>query len=357
MVFGPHGQFRFSGRQALTPENASLPQTSSYPTTLVGTPQSSGNEVYFPTTYGDSAGLSKFSLDKQVDNLSVATPMASRQIGLIPGDIMQIAPAPNLGLILNRVTTDRGVMYIMEFLPTTDLADDVETTWASWSFAWGMRIVSMRISGAFVEFMASGHGSNTEGDDGSVRLYRLPLHPAESEPVLDCLTLSDPVTTSLTVATTYPKYFPFGFNAVKELTIVQGPGCPSPGDLVPRVWDGGLLYTFADMSGGQVYYGYEFDSYVTLPPIITRDKAGIRMTDSKKRIDSLTLSVEGSCDVQVNALPLQSHTGGTGVDDVRFQAKAKSNDCTITVSSNGPDDMNLNQAEWTGKYYKAGRRF
>ena len=356
MVFGPYGQFRFSGRQALTPQNASLPQTSAYPNTLVATPQSSGNEVYFPTTYGDSAGLSKFSLDKQVDNLSVALPMAARQIGLIPGDIMQIVAAPNLGLIMNRITTDRGRMYLMEFMPTTDLAADEETTWASWSFDWGMRIISMRLTGAFVEFMAVGHGSNTGGDRETARLYRLPLHPTEAEPVLDCLTLSGAVSTSLTLTAEYPQYFPHGFNPDRELTIVQGPGCPSPGSVVPYTLNG-LVYTFANMSGGQVYYGYEFTSSVVLPPIITRDKAGIRMTDSKKRVDSLTLTVEGSCDVQVNALPLQSHTGGTGVDDIRFQAKAKSNDCTITVSSNGPDDMNLNQAEWTGKYYKAGRRF
>ena len=356
MVFGPYGQFRFSGRQALTPSNASLPQTSSYPNTLVARPQSAGNEVYFPTTYGESAGMSKFTLDKQVDNLSIATPMASRQIGLIPGDIMQIVAAPNLGLIMNRVTTDRARMFVMEFEPTTDLALDAETTWADWDFAWGMRIVSMRLTGAYVEFMAVGHGSNTGGDRSTARLYRLPLHIVESEPSLDALALSGAVTTSLTLTAAYPQYFPFGFNADRELTIVQGPGCPSPGSVVPYTLNG-LVYTFADMSGGQVYYGYEFNSRVVLPPIITRDKAGIRMTDAKKRLDSLTLSVEGSCDVQVNALPLQSHAGGVGVDDVRFQAKAKSNDCTITVSSNGPDDMNLNQAEWTGKYYKAGRRF
>ena len=356
MVFGPYGQFRFSGRQALTPQNASLPQTSSYPNTLVARPQSAGNEVYFPTTYGESSGLSKFTLDKQVDNLSVASPMASRQIGLIPGDIMQIVAAPNLGLIMNRITTNRARMFIMEFEPTTDLAADAETTWASWEFAWGMRIISMRLTGAYVEFMAVGHGSNTGGDSETARLYRLPLHTVASEPSLDVLAISDAVTTSLTLTAEYPQYFPYGLNADRELTIVQGPGCPSPGTVVPYTVNG-LVYTFADMSGGQVYYGYEYSSSVVLPPIITRDKAGIRMTDAKKRLDSLTLSVEGSCDVQVNALPLQSHAGGYGVDDVRFQAKAKSNDCTITVSSNGPDDMNLNQAEWTGKYYKAGRRF
>jgi len=364
MVFGPYGQFRFSGRQALTPQNASLPQTSAYPNTLVATPQSSGNEVYFPTTYGDSAGLSKFSLDKQVDNLSVALPMASRQIGLIPGDIMQIVTAPNLGLIMNRITTDRGRMYLMEFMPTTDLATDVETTWASWSFDWGMRIVSMRLSGAFVEFMAVGHGSDTS-DDGSARLYRLPLHPAESEPLLDAMKLSGPVTTTLALGDKYPQYFPWGYNADRELTIVQGPGCPSPGEVLPYTMVGGIVvsphtgldYEFADMAGGQVYYGYEFTSSVILPPILTRDKAGIRMTDAKKRLNAVTLAVEGSCDVNVNALPTQSHVGTGGVDDVRFQAKAVSNDCTITVTSNGPDNMDLNQAEWTGTYYKAGRRF
>ena len=81
------------------------------------------------------------------------------------------------------------------------------------------------------------------------------------------------------------------------------------------------------------------------------------MTEAKKRLNSVILTIEGDAAVQINALPLQTHTGTGGVDDVRFQAKSTANDTTIRVSAVGSEPMKLNQAEWTGTYYKAGRRF
>ena len=107
------------------------------------------------------------------------------------------------------------------------------------------------------------------------------------------------------------------------------------------------------------YNGSYYESAVTLPPIITRDAAGIRMTDAKKRLNSITVSVEGDCNVVVNELLPQYHDGGSGnfVTDVRFQAKSKSNDATIRITSEDEYKMSLNQIEWTGTYYKAGRRF
>ena len=103
MVFSPKGQYRFDGNRGLTPENASLPQASAYPCETLAVPVAAGNDVFFSTTYGTSAGISQFSLDPQIDNLSIASPMADLQVGLIGGDIQQIIATPNLGLILNRV--------------------------------------------------------------------------------------------------------------------------------------------------------------------------------------------------------------------------------------------------------------
>ena len=361
MVFGPYGQFRFSGQKALTPQNAALPQASSYPSTSVARPISAGNNVYFPTTYGVGAGLSQFSLDPQIQNLSVAKPMADKQLGLMQTDISQILSNPNLGIVINRVAGFGHIMYPMEFLPNVDILKQTESTWATWAFQWGVRIVSMRITDANLEFIGTGVQGNTQP-----RLYRLPLHtqkPASSlfnivprEVFLDVRVLSEAVTTSLTLSDHYPTHPANGLGYPdRDVTIVQGPGCPAQGTVVPYTQVGNVL-TFADMGGGQVYYGYEYPSRITLPKIQTRDKAGVRMTEAKKRLNAIVVSVEGSCGVTVNFGMAQTHIGGEAVQDVRFQAKVK-DDALLTVASYGHHNMDLNQIEWTGTYYKAGRRF
>jgi len=309
MVFGPHGQFRFSGQKALTPQNASLPQAAAYPATIIATPISSGNNVYFPTTYGEAgAGLSQFSLDPQIQNLSVAAPMAAKQIGMMTMDVKQIVASATTGLVALRLENEPliadGVpdgggnsskLYILEFLPDIDILKQAEPTWSIWEYEFGLHIISMRVSGDNIEFM----GTPTNGS-GNVRLFRQPLHDHPGRPYLD------------------------------ELTGTFG-----------------------------AYNGSYYESAVTLPPIITRDAAGIRMTDAKKRLNSITVSVEGDCNVVVNELLPQYHDGGSGnfVTDVRFQAKSKSNDATIRITSEDEYKMSLNQIEWTGTYYKAGRRF
>ena len=362
MVFGPYGQFRFSGQKALTPQNAALPQASSYPTTSVARPISAGNSVYFPTTYGPSAGLSQFSLDPQIQNLSVANPMADKQLGLMGSDISQILADPNIGIIINRIAGFANIVYPMEFLPNIDILKQPESTWATWGFEWGARIISMRMTKATLEFMATGVGGDLQP-----RLYRLPLHTQKAsstflatvprEVFLDARRLSGAVTTSLTLSVHYPTHPASGLGYPdRDVTIVQGPGCPAQGAVVPYTQVGNVL-TFADMGGGQVYYGYKYPSRIVLPVIQTRDEGGVRMSQAKKRLNSITVAVEGSCNVTVNTQPKQTHTGGEALQDVRFQAKTLSNDARISVSAQGHAPMDLNQIEWTGTYFKTGRRF
>ena len=357
MVFGPYGQFRFSGREAITPQNAALPQAASYPATLVARPVSAGNDVYFPTTYGNSAGLSQFSLDPQIQNLSVALPLADRQKNLIKGDISQIIAEPNLGIVLNRVADDRSVIYTMEFLPNVDILEPVESTWARWVFEFGCRIISMRITGAFVEFVAVGRES--EYDERIPRLFRLPLHAQQERQVyLDCRMSQDGIYRDITLPSLYPLHYDSGDIPTRDMTFVQGEGCPNPGAAV--TYNGAAYPKYVldqNMNGGTVWYGYEYESTVTMPPIVTRDKAGIRMTQAHKRINSVTVSVQGSCKLQDRSGPEQSYVGDEDVEDVRFQVKGQSEELDIKVTSIGHDLMDLNQAEWTGTYYKAGRRF
>lgn len=187
MIFGPYGQFRFSGQKALTPQNAALPQAASYPNQSTALPVSAGNSVYFTTTYGESSGLSQFSLDPQIQNLSVALPMASRQIGLMQGEIQQLAASPNLGVVFCRMLEDSRRIYVMEFLPNVDILKQPEPTWADWVYEWGVDIVSMTVVGSRLNFAAADYNGN------NVRLYSQPLHNDNSIPFLDCLATDEGV--------------------------------------------------------------------------------------------------------------------------------------------------------------------
>ena len=166
--------------------------------------------------------------------------------------------------------------------------------------------------------------------------------------------------TILVLPTDYPRFTTNNPYTASDIKIVGGNGHENEGAELGynNIADG--MYLYNSQFGGSIYYGYPYTSTVILPPIITRDKAGIRMTEAKKRLNSVIVSVEGSVVVNVNSLPTQTHHMellDTTVTDAKFQAKALSNEAHITLTASQHDPMDLNQCEWTGLYYKAGRRF
>ena len=375
MVFGPTGQFRFSGKLGITPSNASLPQASSYQADTLAVPVSAGNDVFFATSYGESAGVSQFSLDPQIDNLSIAKPMADLQVGLMPGNIQQIVATPNLGLILARLDSSRNELYALEFEPQIDILKPIIPTWSKWEFRWGMRIVSMRVHGDVIDFAAV--GAEGEADANQVRLFRMNLFGDRrmstevgypwTDVHLDARVRQTNVTTTVELSTNYPAYIDAG----GELFIVQGGGSPDPGAVVPYTRVGTTITLDEDMLGGGVWYGYVYVSRVYLPDFDVSDASGIIQTRASLRITDLDVTLTGHVKARVvpkrgTPYPLQQYQGdasggGSSVgyvrDRYRVQVKQDSDNIDILdLFTFGPYGLNIHQIEYRGTYNKVGRR-
>jgi hypothetical protein len=375
MVFGPSGQFRFSGKLGITPSNASLPQASAYQVDTLAIPVAAGNDVFFATSYGESAGISQFSLDPQIDNLSIAKPLADLQVGLIPGNIQQIIATPNLGLILARVDGNRNELYTLEFEPQIDILKPIIPTWSKWNFLWGMRIVSMRITNDVIEFAAVGASGGP--DAGQVRLYRMQLFGDRrmstevaypwSDVHLDARAKQDATFLTIGLGSDYPP----DSNQLFDLVVVQGAGCPNPGAVVSYTRVGDVLTLDVDMKGGSVYYGYVYVSRIILPDFDVSDASGIIQTRSSLRITDLDLTLTGHASVLIepkygDVYPYQNYIGkgseggselGYVRDRYRVQVKQDSDNIkNLSIIAFNQVGLNIHQIEYRGTYNKVGRR-
>ena len=380
--FSPTGQFRFSGDKPITPATAALPQAASYPAQTLAVPVPNGNSVFFATTYGTSAGISQFSLDPQIENLSVASPMAEDVIGFIDGSIQQIIASPNIGMILARTEEDKSLMYVLEFEPQVDILKPVVPAWSRWSFGWGMRIISMRAGDDYIEFMAAGKRGTSE--EGNVGLYRIDLFGNRKIKSLFDVNYGDihldvrfkqpDTNTTVTLPVNYPEYNG-GIFIHRDIVVVQGEDCPNPGLDVSYTRVGNVLTLDTDMQGGKVRYGYQYASSIVPPDLNTRDASGVIQTQAHLRVSEYVVSVTGHMDAIVGlktgeAYPTQEWRGkvvgspNTTTDNVgynrgefRVQYRQNAKNAVLLLQTESHIAMDIHQIEWRGTYNKRGRRF
>jgi hypothetical protein len=372
MIFSPTGQFRLDGRTALTPSNASLPQASAYPAELLAEPVSAGNDVFFPTRYGNSYGISQFSLDPQIDSLSLAKPMADNIIGLLKNAPNQIITAPNLGIIVVRLDDEPGNLYVMEFIPTVDILRDVVPTWSNWELAGGHEIISARVFEGKLYFAYNLTGESI------VRMGAIDLNSADEaldasigtdngDIMLDYRDSGTAVGDVLTIPSTY--------QVSDFLVIVQGADGPNPHAVVGYTRVGNVLTLDEDLDGVTLYYGYPYTSQLTLPDVEPRDPSGTILSQAHLRITDWFLALTGRIKARVYRKPPvnayytdQEFNGivtGTGyTDDIgfartvwRIQFKQNPEDADLILTTNSHVDAQLHSLEWRGTYIKKGRRF
>jgi hypothetical protein len=386
LVFSPKGQFRFAGDQPLTPSNASFPRASNYPCAVATAPVSAGNDIFFPTNLGAFSSLSQYSLDPQIEGLSVAEPMGDQVVGSMVGDFTQIVASPNLGMVVAVTPVLPGfggsAMHVLEFEPRKDILKQIEPAWSLWAPDFGFQILSMRMRDDILEMVAFG-----EQGDFTPRLYRMALQNNKSstnvfatpfgDTFLDARVYETGVTTTVTLDDNYPEPTSLVKGPNIELRVVQGNSSPFPGAEVPYTRLGQVLTLEDDMLGGDVFVGYVWVDRIELPDFDTRDAGGVIQSRAALRITDVDVTLTGKCVAGVSrtvgdntvALPTQYWEGarvGTAVtDDVnlqrdtwRVQAKQNSKYLNVVLGTEASHfKCNLHAIEWRGTYHKVGRRF
>jgi hypothetical protein len=369
MVFGPSGQFKFDGSQAITPANAALPMTSAYELDITAAPEIIGNEIYFATSFGWSYGLSKFTLSDAVDGQYLSTPLADHVIGGLLGSCRKISAANNLGVIATLGAFETG-LSVLEWYKDGDNPDI--PAWAYWWFEHGLRIIDIRARADYIDVAAT--GLTGAADENTMRIYRFNLFNERKflsswgDVYLDCLKTVF-AQTVIFIGADYPVHAEDGLDGI---VLVDS----RDGAVIPYTRDGNEFLFDQPLSElTNVHYGYNYASSIVPPTIVTSDASGIIQTNAHLRITDWDITLTGHVACQANtAWNTQGELyewQGQRVGDwdfttdavaynrktFRFPFMHPAGDADLKLATTTHIGCNIHSLEWRGTYYKTGRRF
>lgn len=372
-VMGPTGQFKLDGSVAITPQNAALPQTSAYSMDQSTPPVVMGNEVYFPTSYGWSYGISRYEVNQEIDSQYLAKPMGDHVIGRLIGNCNEISTANNIGLIMSRGAIENW-LFTLEFYKYGDQSS--LPAWGTWTLDWGARVIGMRARGDFIDVLATGAtGSATEQE---VSIFRFNLfgnrkfYSSFGDTHLDCRVNFKQVTNTITIPDGYPVHKDLGLDGI----VVVASNIYTGGDVIPYTRNGNTITLSRNLGGTEgVTIGYPYKSTLVPPTIDSRDEAGVIQTQASLRITDWHATVTGHFTAQ--AMTTWGDLGpifeweGKQVGDpdfatdqinysrrtVRIPYKHPNDQSDLVIATESHIGLDIHSLEWRGAYNKNGRRF
>lgn len=264
VLFGNNAQFVITGANALTKDNASMVQTTTFDSTLEVKPVSTGRTLLFPFNKGIYSGIKeKFSVNTTEAN--TAATITRLQDRYLKGNIKSIVSSTNLNITL--VTTDSpeqmNTIFVNQYI--WDGQSKVQDAWHRWTFPYPVANVYFDNSNVVILLE----------EDGFLSQVNIDLDYSD-DPVLGyplCLDLKDRVTVLSSE----------GYNYITSdylnLTIVQGEGCYRPGIQAETVVTGSGPYTYripkeVAPDGAEVYYGLPYRATVKPTMPFIRDRNG-----------------------------------------------------------------------------------
>lgn len=364
VIFSRTGQHKLSGSTPVTPSTAALPRSASYANVDSTTPVSIGNAVYFPTSYGRTAGISKYAVDPNgSDRQDIAESVTNHVHLFIPGDIELLAGSSNINMMVAKALAP-NILYIYEYVESRDTP---QNSWSTWELPDFMTIRAIRMINNEISIaVTSGPQGTTRITVIKLRVYDRPGHSGY-EIFLDARLQFDDVGQEVILPNDYPLY--------DSLLVVQGDDCPEPYSDVNYTRVGRTLSLEYDMFGGTVWVGYRFESSYIPAIQYIRDDSNKVQTTSKLRITDFLISLTGA---ELSADIISPHYDfdtqdweGKIYGDIRtrtdtptvirdrwrvsYKQPNTASDLRLHTQSYLP--VTVHQIEWRGTYNKAGRRF
>lgn len=264
VLFGNNAQFVVTGANVITPDNASMVQTTTFDSTLAVKPVNTGRTLLFPFSKGAYSGIKeKFSVNSTEAN--TASTITRLQDRYLKGQVSSIVSSINMNITL--VTTDSpeqtNTIFVNQYI--WDGQSKVQDAWHKWEFPFPVKNVYFDNS-EIVILLDTGAGYS---------LCKVDLDYSD-DPILGyvlCLDLNDSVQVDVAAEYNYIS------SAYPDLTLVQGEGCYTPGIeiLSTRTGSGPYVYQISKEiapTGATVYYGlpYIATAKPTMPFI--RDRNG-----------------------------------------------------------------------------------
>lgn len=363
LVTGGRVQFKISGEQPITPQTAAMPQTTAYNCSEIVSPISIGNSVYIPSAHGTYLNVSKYDGADRNLNPDSAHNITAHVRKYIPDTVRKMDGLPNHGLLFALDTSDNE-LYVCQYDTELTREEDNRFAWFKWN---DLTNRDFTITGiATTKNKLSLAVSTTLG----LQLLEFDMDAGADKRYLDYQKMFTSVNTTVTVGTDY------GVD-LSDIVVVQGAGCPDPGDYVDTVsLVAGVLTLDTDMAGGTVYVGYEFLMEAEPNLQVVRDQGDHVNSAANLRINKFLLSLVDTGYMEAteqspydtydtqefsgiisNSLDAITDTAVTTTDQFNIGFSQKADVGTVLLQSKSWLPLTIAQIEWFGTYTTRGRRF
>lgn len=359
IIFADERQFKIPGTPAITPQTATMTETTSFKIQSEVRPAPAGQNLFFAIDSGTYSGIREFYTDSVVDsnNATAVTVAVERYI---KGKIRILSSSTNLDK-LAVLAEDKRTLYLYEYL--WDQNEKIQEAWSTWTFDAELEIVHMQFRADNLDLLVY---IGTE-----LHLLTLSIS-TDTELVvgadvhLDRRVLVQVANTTATV-TTLP-------TDITLLDALQGDGCPNPGLRAEiKSYDGTTVTFKRDMAGGDVFIGVKYSSGVkpTMPRV--RDAAGLVIGTSTLTVGEMFINFEDTGDFDVDIVGEYSWTArnpGRVLGEVSstigeynltrgsfpIPVRHAADRAEIEIRTDSPYPMTIVDIEWEGQFYKRGTR-
>ena len=357
-------QYKISGQQPLTPATASMQLTTSYNSSETVEPVSIGKSVFLPNHFGEYLNLNQYDGATQDLTPDSAANITKHVRKYITGDVNLLTGLPNHGLLFAASSTGQDI-FVCNYDTDESRSESQRYAWFKWddfSDDTGYIIRSIaNVKNTLLVVIETTQGLN---------LLEFDVDAGADKKYIDYQVVATSVTTTVTLGTTY------GINEA-NIVVVQGTGCPDPGDYatVDNLTAGVLTLT-TSMTGGTVYVGREFQVEATPNMLTLRDEGGTVQSIANLRIQKWwlrlvntgvieateqspydTYDTQEFSGIVTNSLDAITDTAVTTEDDFKVGFKQKADVGTLRIHTKSWLPMTISQIDWIGNYTSRGRRF
>lgn len=131
VLFSDHGQFIMDGSKAVTPATATLIHVTSFDTLQGVSPVVSGDNIFFPFSYGRFTGVREFFTDSTTDTKR-ARPITDHVKQYVEGSVDMMIASTSDNLLLLKSEEAQNILYTYDWL--WQGAEKVQSAWGRWVF-------------------------------------------------------------------------------------------------------------------------------------------------------------------------------------------------------------------------------
>lgn len=297
VFFSENGQFLLRGTEAVTPNNATLIQTTAFESNLDVTPVVSGENIFFAFDYGNYTGIREYFTDSITDTKR-ARPVTDHVNSYIRGNPQIMASSTSLNLLAIRTEMEPSIIFIYEWLWQGN--EKVQSAWGKWDFGEDVIIHDIRFNKTDLILVLN------RADDIQVETIDLGDPPDIGLPYP--VRLDSRTTQTCSWNSTQERWewngLTYGSYDIDKLTAVRGVDCVQEGLAISFEYDSvnDRFYTEEDLRDDQlpcnVIMGFQYlSSYIPTNPV-AKDQNGEAMNLDRLTIGKMHVTYDRTGDMK-----------------------------------------------------------